>query len=151
MKIGDLMPEFRLKDEQGDWFDFENLMGTPSVIYFYPMDFTPGCISEACSFRDSFDIFNEYGAQVVGISKDSPARHKKFKNKYELPFTLLSDLSGKVAKSFGVKTNFFGLMMGRQTFVFDQNQKLISHFVSQLQAKRHVAEAISAIQRSKQG
>ena len=88
---------------------------------------------------------------MVGISKDSPARHKKFKNKYELPFTLLSDLSGKVAKSFGVKTNFFGLMLGRETFVFDQNQKLISHFVSQIQAKKHVAEAISAIQRSKQG
>lgn len=151
MKIGDSMPEFRLKDEQGDWFDFENLQGTPSVIYFYPMDFTPGCISEACSFRDSFDIFNENGAQVVGISKDSPARHKKFKNKYELPFTLLSDLSGKVAKSFGVKTNFFGLMLGRETFVFDQNQTLISHFVSQLQTKKHVVEAISAIQRSKRG
>ena len=65
-----------------------------------------------------------------------------------MPFTLLSDLGGNVAKSFGVKTNLFGLMMGRETFVFDKNQRLISHFVIQLQVKRHVQEAIKAIQKS---
>ncbi|CAI8281741.1 MAG: Putative peroxiredoxin bcp [Bacteroidetes bacterium MED-G17] len=148
MQLDEFIPEFTLVDENGEWFSSESLSGKPTVILFYPMDFTPGCVTEACTFRDNFDVFDQNGATVLGISKDSPSRHKKFKQRYRLPFTLLSDLGGNVAKSFGVKTNLFGLMMGRETFVFDKNQRLISHFVIQLQVKRHVQEAIKAIQKS---
>lgn len=148
MQLDEFIPEFNLVDENGEWFSSESLSGKPTVILFYPMDFTPGCVTEACTFRDNFDVFDQNGATVLDISKDSPSRHKKFKQRYRLPFTLLSDLGGNVAKSFGVKTNLFGLMMGRETFVFDKNQRLISHFVSQLQVKRHVQEAIKAIQQS---
>ena len=95
---GDTIPDFSLLDQNGSEFNIKDKIGKPLVIYFYPKDDTPGCIREACTFRDQFDVFNDYGAEIIGISTDSPASHLKFAKKYNLNFTLLSDQNRKVEK-----------------------------------------------------
>ncbi len=117
------------------------------VIYFYPKDDTPGCTKEACTFRDQYEDFVAAGAQVVGISADSPESHRQFAAKYRLPFLLLSDRQNTVRSLFGVKGDLFGLIPGRVTFVADA-QGIVRHvFSSQLNATRHVAEALEVIKR----
>src|SRR5947207_6435431 len=114
------------------------------VLYFYPKDDTPGCTKEACSFRDQYQDFQDAGAEVIGVSSDPAASHEKFAAKYHLPFVLLADRSGAVRKQYGVPATF-GLLPGRVTFVIDR-QGIVRHvFNSQLQATRHVEEAIAAL------
>lgn len=147
---GDPLPSFSLVDQNGkEWKTKDHLGKGPLVIYFYPKDDTPGCTAEACSFRDEFEVFEEMGAQVVGISADSPESHLNFAKKHRLPFTLLSDEQKKVRQQFGVKGDLFGLLPGRETFVFSKEGKLIHRFNSQLNAKKHVSEAKKIIQRVK--
>ena len=117
MKLGDSLPEFNLKNQEGYHISSADLKGKdPLVIYFYPKNFTPGCNREACGFRDSFEEFSAKGAQVIGISADSVASHQKFASHYKLPFTLLSDSKNEVRKLFGVKSNLLGILPGRETF-----------------------------------
>ncbi len=91
VKTGDRIPIFSLKDQDGKEFNIEDHLGSPLVIYFYPKDDTPGCTREACSFRDQYEDFTSAGVNVIGISEDSHEDHRKFRDKYDLPFTLLSD------------------------------------------------------------
>jgi len=114
------------------------------VLYFYPKDDTPGCTKEACSFRDQYQDFQDAGAEVIGVSSDAEASHEKFAAKHRLPFVLLADRSGVVRKQYGVPATL-GLLPGRVTFVIDR-QGIVRHvFNSQLQATRHVEEAIAAL------
>ena len=122
LKIGDKVPNFKLKDGNGNEFESDSVLGKkPVVLYFYPKDDTAGCTAQACSFRDSYQDFQDLGAEVIGISSDSEESHKKFAKSYKLPFILLSDTNKKVRTLFGVPTSMFGLLPGRVTYVIDEN------------------------------
>lgn len=146
MEVGDKIPAVTLRDKDGNDFDLQNLIGKPAVIYFYPKNFTPGCTKEACNFRDSYQDFQDLGAEVVGISADSEDSHTKFAGKLNLPFILLSDGSKKARKAFGVKSNLLGMLPGRETFVFDKEGKLLHNFNS-MNAQRHMPEALAVLKK----
>ncbi|GEP98628.1 peroxiredoxin [Chitinophaga cymbidii] len=143
---GTKVPDFELKDQDGRNFKLSDALAKgPVVVYFYPKDDTPGCTKEACSFRDSFEQFKDEGVQVVGISADDVASHKKFAEKYKLPFTLLSDEDNKVRKLFGVPKTM--MMPGRVTYVLDKNGVVVHQFNSMTKAEQHVEEAIAAVKK----
>lgn len=145
MKIGDNLPRFSLPDQDGRNFNSTSLIGNPSVIYFYPKNDTPGCTSQACSFRDHFEEFTDAGVTVIGISSDSVKSHANFKKAYRLPFTLLSDPLKTVRRQFGVKGNIIGLIPGRETFVFDACGMLLFKFESQINFNQHVKKALKSL------
>jgi len=95
-------PDFNLTDSEGNQHQLSDYQGQTIVVYFYPKDDTPGCTKEACSFRDTYQDFKDAGVEVIGISPDTEKSHKKFSNKYDLPFTLLSDPDHKVSEAYGV-------------------------------------------------
>lgn len=147
MELGEVLPNFTLKNQHGALVDSSNLIGlTPIVVFFYPKNFTPGCTKEVCGFRDHFEDFSEMGATVVGISADSEASHQKFAKRFQLPFDLLADTKNKVRKQFGVKSNLLGMLPGRETFVFDANGKL-TYKVAALGADPHIKKALKHLQR----
>jgi len=142
LEIGDALPSFSLKDQNGDLFSSLDVIGKqPIVVYFYPKNFTPGCVREACGFRDSFQDFTDMGAIVVGVSADSEASHQKFAKRYKLPFTLLADTKNKVRKLFGVQKGLIGLLPGRETYVFNKTGELTFKF-SALGADNHIKKAL---------
>jgi peroxiredoxin Q/BCP len=145
LQIGDSIPDFSLKDQNGNLFTVKDYVGKNNlIIYFYPKDDTPGCTKEACKFRDEFQDFTDLKAKVIGISSDSVESHKKFADKYNLPFTLLADSSQKVRKLFGVP-NFSGIIPGRVTYVIDKNGKIVFIFNSMQQAEKHIDKAKSIL------
>lgn len=146
IKQGDRIPLFSLKDQDGKEFNIKDHIGSPMVIYFYPKDDTPGCTREACSFRDQYEEFTSAGVLVIGISEDSAEDHKKFKNKYQLPFTLLSDPENKVRNLFGVPGSLFGMIPGRVTYMIDAEGIVRQIFNSQFRATQHVKEALKSIE-----
>ncbi|RMA58463.1 peroxiredoxin [Ulvibacter antarcticus] len=146
LKKGQMLPKFSLKDQNGNLFSSESIRTKqPIVIFFYPKNFTPGCVKEVCSFRDNYQDFTDAGAVVIGISGDSEGSHKKFETRFDLPFTLLADTEAKVRKLFGVKSSFLGLLPGRETFVFDRSGKLFFRFQS-LNAQPHIDMALEQLQ-----
>ena len=116
------------------------------VLYFYPKDDTPGCTKEACSFRDSYEAFRDAGAEVIGVSSDNEASHRKFADKFKLPFMLVADAGGAVRKRYGVPATL-GLLPGRVTFVIDRDGIVRHVFNSQFQATKHVDEALAVLKR----
>lgn len=146
LKEGDTIPVITAKNDEGTLttIDPKTLSGA-KVIYFYPKDDTPGCTKEACSFRDSYEAFTDMNVEVIGISADSVESHRNFKAKHRLPFTLLSDESNVIRKQFGVKTNLFGLLPGRVTYVVNQEGTIINLFSSQLNMEKHVSEALESL------
>ena len=145
IKIGDRIPDFSLLNQDGKLIEIVKYIGKPMVIYFYPKDDTPGCIKEACSFRDEFHRFSDVGVLVFGISSDSVESHKKFNAKYHLPFDLLADEGYKIRKVFGVPYNLFGMIPGRVTYIVD-NEGIVRHvFNNQLNATKHVEESLTII------
>ncbi len=130
LKIGDLAPDFTLPNQNGSPLTLSSLKGQRVVIYFYPKDSTPGCTKEACNFRDQWNLFKSNGIKVIGISKDGAASHVKFINKYDLPFTLLTDEEpcpvATSYESYGLKKfmgrEYMGMM--RHTFVIDIQGKI---------------------------
>jgi peroxiredoxin Q/BCP len=117
-------PDFELTSDAGETVKLSDLRGKPVVLYFYPKDDTPGCTTQACGIRDAYGEFERAGAIVLGISPDSESKHVKFKDKYELPFTLLADTDHAVAERYGVwgEKKYMGrTYMGvkRWTFVID--------------------------------
>ncbi len=129
LSAGDRAPEFTLTDSKGESHRLSDYQGETIVLYFYPKDDTPGCTKEACSFRDNYQDFEEAGVEVIGISPDSEKSHSKFIQKYELPFTLLSDPDHQVCEAFGVwglKKSFGREYEGvfRTTFVIGPDGKI---------------------------
>ena len=129
LKIGDKAPDFSLKDTDGNPVKLSDFKGKNLVLYFYPKDNTPGCTMEACSFRDNFSDYKKKGIIVFGVSKDDEKSHKKFIDKYKLPFTLLCDTTGEVCKkydSYGKKKfmgrEFIGIL--RKTFLIGKDGKI---------------------------
>lgn len=148
--IGSSVPSFELKDQNGRLFQIDSLVGRKNlVIYFYPKDDSPGCTKEACAFRDQFEVFEEADALIIGISAQSVESHLNFANKHNLNFTLLSDKGNKVRELFGVPTNFFGLISGRVTYIVNKQGKIVYLFNSQIQAEKHVDEALRILQEMK--
>ena len=144
LQIGDKMPAFRVVDEAGKEVTDKDLAGKKTVIYFYPKDSTPGCTAEACNIRDHYHAFLAQGYQVYGVSKDSVASHVRFKEKYELPFPLLSDPTTGMLQAFGAwgeKKNYGKVSMGtlRKTFVFDENSVLV-RVIEKVDTKNHTAQ-----------
>ena len=146
LKIGDKMPEFEVKDQDGNIVSSKDLLGKKTVVYFYPKDNTSGCTAEACSLRDNYDALLARGYNIVGVSKDSSASHKKFAEKYELPFTLLSDTSTEMLQAFGAwgeKKMYGKTVMGtlRRTFIFDENG-ILTEIVEKVDTKNHAAQIL---------
>ena len=143
--VGKQAPDFVLKNQDGQEVRLSGFRGQPVVVYFYPKDDTPGCTREACTFRDQYEDFTDVEAIVFGISGDSVESHKKFIEKYRLPFDLLADIGDKVRSSFGVKADLFGLIPGRSTYVID-NKGIIRHiFNSQMNTTKHISESLKII------
>ncbi|MCA2507834.1 MAG: peroxiredoxin [Microcystis sp. M54BS1] len=145
IKVGDRVPDFSLPSQTGTTVNIRDLIGKKSlVIYFYPKDDTPGCTAESCAFRDSYEVFTDAGAEVIGISADSPQSHQQFAQKYNLPFTLLSDSDNRVRKLFGVPATLF-VLPGRVTYIVDQEGIVRHIFDSMLDFKAHVTESLNTI------
>lgn len=146
---GDLAPEFQLKNQNGDLVELKTLVAEgPTVIYFYPQDFTPGCTTEACDFRDLSDSFKEAGLKIVGISPDSPEKHRKFIDEYGLTFDLLSDPTKETMAAygaFGEKMNYGKVVKGviRSTFVINADQRVRTAMYA-VKAKGH-AERVAKL------
>ncbi len=147
LQIGDKVPNFTAKDKDGIVFESKSVVGIkPVVFYFYPKDNTPGCTAQACSFRDQYEDFKDLGAEVIGISSDTSASHDKFAKKHRLPFILLSDYNKKIRNIFGVKTNLFGLIPGRVTYVLDSNG-IIKLIFDSIIPTNHIPKALEIIKK----
>ena len=149
LKEGDKAPDIRLHTDTGEEFKLSDLKGKRVVLYFYPRADTPGCTTEACEFRDDIKSFAKKGAAVVGVSPDKPAAQAKFKQKYDLPFTLLADEDKAAAQAYGVwkEKNMYGkTTMGieRTTFVIAPDGK-IEKIYNKVKAKGHAAEVLGSL------
>ena len=149
LKPGDKAPKFKLPADGGGMLSLDDLKGKKVVLYFYPKDDTPGCTTEAQGFRDAIKDFQKLGAVVVGASKDSVARHDKFKTKYDLPFHLVSDAEGDLCEKYGVwveKSMYGRTYMGiqRATFLIDQ-KGVIRAVWPKVKVKEHAAEVLAAL------
>jgi peroxiredoxin Q/BCP len=148
IQVGDAAPDFDLPDASGRRVRLADFKGKRGVVlYFYPKDDTPGCTKEACSFRDSYEEFRDAGAEVIGVSSDSEASHQHFAEKYRLPFVLVADAGGELRKRYGVPSTL-GLLPGRVTYVIDREGIVRHVFNSQLQAAKHVDEALAVVRHS---
>lgn len=148
LQKGEWLPHFILNDENHQPINISSIKGKFLILYFYPKDDTPGCIKEACHFRDAFADLTDAGAIVYGVSSDTPDSHARFKIKYRLPFSLLSDTGGELRKLLGVPGDLFGLLPGRVTYIFNPEGRLLEIFKSQLSPEKHVQEALKIIQRT---
>ncbi len=152
LKVGMAAPDFSGMTDEGKTFKLSELKGkSGAVLYFYPKDETPGCITEACAFRDRLSKLNEKGYTVVGISLDSVDSHKAFKAKYKLPFVLVTDEKGDIAKKFGVpleRKTIAGqptLLIDRQTFIIDKDGVIKEQFRVE-DPEEHVRKAMRALE-----
>jgi thioredoxin-dependent peroxiredoxin len=146
LKEGTTAPNFTAKNANGETVRLKNLRGRKVVLYFYPKDDTPGCTKEACSFRDAFSDFKKRGIEVLGVSPDSEASHKKFTAKYKLPFTLLADPEHSISEAYGVygEKKFMGrTYMGvkRITFLIDEKGKIKKVF-EKVKPEEHAQEVL---------
>ncbi|WP_083320763.1 peroxiredoxin [Hymenobacter glacialis] len=140
LQVGQPAPDFSLKTTTGTTFRLHELRGRHVVLYFYPKDDTPGCTTQACSFRDQYEDFKDLGAEVVGVSSDSEQSHQKFTAKHSLPFELLADENGAVRKLYEVPRAMLGLLPGRVTFVIDKEGVIQYIFNSLTGATDHVSK-----------
>lgn len=146
---GKKAPAIKLSDDQGQILSLKDFIGSYVLVYFYPKDSTPGCTTEACSFKDHMNQLKKLGVQVLGISCDSVASHQKFKEKYKLNFPLLADVEKEVAQSYGVwveKSMYGKKYMGiqRDSFLIDPKGLIIKHYVK-VKPAEHVANVISDV------
>jgi len=141
VSVGDKAPDFTLESQTGENLTLSDFFGKKNVVlYFYPKDETPGCTREACTFRNSYALFTDLGAEVIGVSADTVESHKAFADRHNLPFMLLSDLDKNVRKLYGA-TSTLVFIPGRVTFIIDKKGVVRHLFSSQLQPEKHVEEA----------
>lgn len=143
-KIGDKAPLFSLPDQNGEIHSLKQYLGKKVLLYFYPKDDTPGCTTEACNFRDGYKDFQDMGLIILGVSADSVRSHKKFSEKFNLPFPILSDESKEVCEAYGVwkLKKFMGreyMGIERSSFLIDENGK-IEKIYEDVKAKEHAEE-----------
>ena len=146
LKIGDKMPEFEVVDQDGNVVSSKDFIGKKTIVYFYPKDNTPGCTAEACNLRDNYEALKAQGYNVVGVSKDSAASHRKFIGKFDLPFTLLSDKSTQMLQDFGAwgeKKMCGKTCVGtlRRTFIFNE-EGVLERIIEKVDTKDHAAQIL---------
>jgi thioredoxin-dependent peroxiredoxin len=151
MEVNDTIADFSLQTDEDKTIRLKDFAGKPVVLFFYPRADTPGCTIEACGFRDVFKKIQAAGAVVLGISRDTPQAQKKFKEKYNLPYTLLADVDERACKQFGVlkEKNMYGKkVMGieRTTFLIGGDRKLLRIF-PKVKPEGHAEEVLAAIQK----
>ncbi len=149
LAIGTTAPAFTLPDQNGEARSLADFRGRKVILYFYPKDMTSGCTKQACSFGELYPQFREKGAVILGVSKDSVASHKRFEEKYGLPFTLLSDPELTVIKAYDVwkeKMNYGKLSMGvvRTTYLIDENGVIVKAF-DKVKAAENPAQMLAAL------
>jgi peroxiredoxin Q/BCP len=148
LKEGAKAPDFTAKDQNGNKVKLSDLKGRKVVLYFYPKDDTPGCTKQACSLRDSYDVFTEKGIKVLGVSIDDEKSHQKFISKYELPFDLLADTDKKIVEKYGVwgeKSMYGKKYMGtlRKSFLIGEDGKIVKIF-DKVNVSEHANEVLKA-------
>ena len=146
LQPGDRMPDFEVVDQDGNKVSSKDLIGKRTIIYFYPKDNTSGCTAEACNLRDNYDALTAQGYNVIGVSKDSAASHRKFADKYELQFTLLSDTSTQMLQAFGAwgeKKMYGKTVLGtiRRTFIFDADG-ILERIIEKVDTKNHASQIL---------
>ena len=142
VKVGDRAPDFSLPNQSGNVVSLRDFIGKKIIVlYFYPKDFSRGCTAEACAFRDSYEVFKDEGAEVIGVSSQSVDSHRRFALANMLPFILLSDEEGKVRKLYGVPSTL-GLLPGRVTYIIDKKGIVRHIFSSQSNPTKHIEEAL---------
>ena len=148
-EVGQPAPDFNLADQNGEEVSLSKLRGTPVVLYFYPKDDTPGCTTEACAFRDARADYEHAGAKVIGVSPDDVRSHRKFADKFQLPFTLVADTEKAVCQSYGVwqeKSMYGKTSMGvvRTTFIID-GEGVVRHVFPKVKVDGHSDAVLGAI------
>ena len=146
---GESVPKFQLEDANGKLVKSSELNGKKYVVYFYPRDFTPGCTTEADEFAKNYSKFKKNGIEVIGISKDDVTSHRKFCDKMDIPYILLSDIETKVCKKFGVwgKKKFMGreyMGISRITYIIDENGK-IEHVIEKVKTTSHAKDMLNIL------
>ncbi|HJU04096.1 MAG TPA: thioredoxin-dependent thiol peroxidase [Nitrospiraceae bacterium] len=149
LKAGDRAPDFKLPNEAGHVVSLKHLKGKRVILYFYPKDDTPGCTKEACGFRDTMPSLSKTGAIILGVSLDGPESHRKFIQKYGLPFSLLADEDAAVSKAYGVykEKNMYGKKfwgIERSTFVIDQ-AGVIKAIFRKVKVDGHTEDVLAAL------
>lgn len=141
LNVGDTAPDFTVKDSNGNTVKLSDYAGSTVVLYFYPKDDTPGCTKQACSFRDNYAQYTSKGIPVFGISRDDEASHQKFTEKYNLPFPLLADTDGALAKAYDVDGGGYAK---RVTFIVGGDGK-ISQVYTTIQTDTHAIDVLNAL------
>ena len=149
LKVGDKVPEFQGKDENGKTVKSSDYKGKKLIVYFYPKDMTPGCTNQACNLRENYESLKSKGFEILGVSADSEARHQKFIEKYNLPFQLIADTEKEVINQFGVwgPKKFMGKEyegINRTTFVIDEEGKILS-IIDKVKTKDHTQQIIDTL------
>lgn len=149
IEINQSAPDFELKDSGGNLHKLSDYRGHPLVLYFYPKDDTPGCTVEACEFRDDYSVYQDAGAKILGISPDDEKSHTIFKQKFDLPFTILADTDHTVSELYGVwaEKNMYGRKyfgIKRTTFLIDSYGKILRIFEN-VKPKGHSTEVLAAL------
>lgn len=142
LKVGSTAPDFEAFDQNGSTVKLSSFRGSPVVLYFYPRDNTPGCTVEACNFRDNNTEFEKKGVKVLGVSVDSVNSHKKFQDKFDLNFTLVSDSGKSISQSYGT---FGGSSASRITYIIDKDGK-IAFVYPRVTPKEHGREVLAKLQ-----
>ncbi len=146
LEKGTKAPAFTLKDQDGNKVSLKDFLGKKTAIYFYPKDMTPTCTQQACNIRDNFDLLKKKGVEIIGVSADSQELHTKFREKHQLPFTLLSDESKEMLIKYGVwgeKSMYGRKYMGifRTTYMIDEKGKIFD-IITKVQAKNHAEQIL---------
>ena len=149
IREGEQAPDFTLESDAGDEVSLAGLRGKPVVLYFYPKDDTPGCTAQACGIRDAYGEFEQAGAVVLGVSPDSVSKHVKFKDKYDLPFTLLADPEHELAERYGVwrEKKYMGrsyMGVNRTTFVIGADATVVKVF-EDVKPLTHADDVLAAL------
>jgi thioredoxin-dependent peroxiredoxin len=146
MQIGDVAPDFKLNDQEGNERTLSTmLLNGPVVLFFYPAAMTKGCTKESCHFRDLASEFSTLGGQRIGISMDTVAKQSEFTTKNQLDYPLLADVDGIVAKQYGVKRSLDLLKVKRTTFVIGQDQRVLDVISSEMNMNTHADRALDAL------
>ena len=146
LQVGDLAPDFEVKNQHGEPVKLSDFQGQKVVLYFYPKDDTSGCTAQACNLRDNYEALQKNGYKVLGVSVDNEKKHQKFITKYELPFTLLADTEHEIVEKYNVwqeKSMYGRKYMGtmRYTFIIDENGKIVD-IITKVDTKNHAAQIL---------